>query len=72
MRTLRLHSALYSEEAIQAALEAYGPWADLEQRSEEPYVLVDIEATGDVSAQRLENELATYALARTIEQQRSQ
>ena len=72
MGTLRLHSALYSEEAIQAAQEAYRPWATIKLRSEEPYVLVDIEATGDVSAERLENELATFALARTIEQKRGQ
>ncbi len=72
MITLRLHSALYTEDAIAAALEVYSPWADLERGDEEPYVLVKIQATGDVSEERLENELATYALARTIEQKRSQ
>ena len=72
MGTLRLHSALYTEESIQAALEVYAPWASLKLSREEPYMLVEIEATADVSAERLENELATYALARTIEQKRSQ
>ncbi len=72
MRTLRLHGELYSEAAIQQALLAYQDFAHLELRSEEPYVLVDIEATADVPAERLEDELANYALALTIEQKRGQ
>ena len=73
MRRLRFHRTLYSEAAIQEAIQAYGAFAKMELTEQEPYALVQVEPTSDdLDEDLLAGELANHALARSIEERRSQ
>ena len=73
MATLRFHRTLYSEAAIREAMEVYSAYAELELTEQEPYALVQVASTSDgLDHDLLAGELANHALARSIEERRSQ
>ena len=73
MQTLKFHKTLYSDAAIQEAMDTYRAFGQVVLTEQEPYALVEVKATADdLDEAQLAGELANFALARSIEQRRSQ
>lgn len=67
MAELRLHKSLYAEPAVRATVAAFARLARLELRDLGPEWAVDIQDPHPRLADRLEDELANYALAATVQ-----
>jgi hypothetical protein len=64
---LRLHRALYTTGAIDAAVELYAAHAKIARREDGEHVVLDIDSDRAGRAQRVAHELGNYALGLTVQ-----
>ena len=71
MNSLKLHSDLYSADAVAQAVSVYADYASVTVRQVAPYFEVDVTCDVETREPRVAAELANYALAITIEERRA-
>jgi hypothetical protein len=64
--TLRLHREIYAGEAVDAAMKAFAPHAELAGREEPSHWIVEIVAKNPRLERRIAGELGNWALGLTV------
>lgn len=67
MNELRFHKTLYVGEAVDAAMAQFQRFASFETAEEDHYWVVRVSAHRAEQQQRIERELANFALGLTVE-----
>lgn len=71
MAVLRFHYDVYSKNAIEAAIEAFGEVASSELKDAAPYFEVELSPKEDADEAELIGEFGNYVLASTIDEKRA-
>jgi len=66
MVELKLHRELYASAAVEAALETYSPYAELELGDDGPHRVVRVRASSPERERRVAGEFGNYALGMTV------
>ncbi|MEM9864621.1 MAG: HxsD-like protein [Myxococcota bacterium] len=65
-RSLHFSKSIYAGKQVDAAINVYAPYAEIERAEEPGAWVVKIVASSEGRAKKLEGELANYALGLTI------
>lgn len=67
MRELRFHRELYRGESVDEAIRTFEPYATIERSAEPSHWVVRVACATEARERRVADELANYALGKTLE-----
>ncbi|MEM7155413.1 MAG: HxsD-like protein [Myxococcota bacterium] len=66
MKELRFHRDLYPGTALDAAINTYASWAEIQREESKTHWIVKISAGSTAAERQIAGELANYALGLTV------